>query len=218
MKRRDLVGLLGSAFALVGCWGGSSWRQKITVTVNTPHGEVKGSSVTSVLLQFAEDTWLAPGYAYQGGYSGEAVVVEVAEGKYLFALLDERLKTLAIKLFVSPQAAASPKKKDANAVESLRSSAVLPVGDYPLLVMFTNINDPKSVQEVKPGKLADRFGAGYSLKSITLEITDEAVTGGQAENVLTFLIQENPVFVDATKYPSGHPLRQLNRRSFKTGS
>lgn len=58
------------------------------------------------------------GVTYQGGYGGEAVVVEVSPGKYLFALLDQRLLTLALKVFLGPQAGASPKKADANKIES----------------------------------------------------------------------------------------------------
>lgn len=175
---------------LTGCWGGNSWHQKLTVTVATPQGDVSGSAVTAVSLQFPGDTILAPGAAYQGGYSGEAVAVEVAPGKYLFALLDERLTTLAIKVFVSAKAAASPLKQDAKAVEAVRERRELPPADYPLLVTFTDISDPKSVKQVKPGMLADIFGVGHSLKSITLEITDEAKTKGQATRILPWLNDE----------------------------
>jgi hypothetical protein len=176
-----------SAIGLSGCWGGNNWHQKLTVTVATPQGDVSGSAVTAVSLQFPGDTILAPGYAYQGGYSGEAVAVKVAPGKYLFALLDERLTTLAIKVFVSAKAGASPMKQDANAVEAVRERRALPPADYPLLVTFTDINDPKSVKEVKPAMLADIFGTGYSLKSVTLEITDEAKIKGQAARILPWL-------------------------------
>ncbi|MEO6202469.1 MAG: hypothetical protein ABIU05_13315 [Nitrospirales bacterium] len=63
----------------------------------------------------------------------------------------------------------------------------LPRQNYPLLVTFTDINDPKTVQQVDPGNLAATFGPGVSLKRITLEITDEPVTEGKLESVLGWL-------------------------------
>ncbi len=182
------MGLISSLLALTGCWGGNSWHQKITVTVSTPNGEVSGSAVTAVDFTLREDAlWTTTGTAYGAKYSGEAVVVELAPGKYLFALLDERLKTLALKVFINPYAAASPKKEDVDRVEATRASKPLSREDYPLLVTFTDINDPKSVKEVKPGKLSDAFGPGYSLSSITLEITDEQVTDGEIAKRLIWI-------------------------------
>ena len=97
------------------------------------------------------------------------------------------MKTLALKVFINPYAAASPKKEDVDRVEATRASKPLSREDYPLLVTFTDINDPKSVKEVKPGKLSDAFGPGYSLSSITLEITDEQVTDGEIAKRLIWI-------------------------------
>ena len=41
--------------------------------------------------------------------------------------------------------------------------------------------------EVKPESLAAAFGPGYSLKSITLEITDEEVTRGRVEKIIPWV-------------------------------
>ncbi|MEP3196791.1 MAG: hypothetical protein ABJO57_02900, partial [Lentilitoribacter sp.] len=46
---------------------------------------------------------------------------------------------------------------------------------------------PTSVKEVDPANLAATFGPGYSLQSITLEITDDPVTEGEVEKVLGWL-------------------------------
>jgi hypothetical protein len=176
MRRRDVIGLFGVALALAGCGRGNSWHQKLTVIVSTPNGDVSGSAVTRVELNFAEDSWLAPGYAYSGTISGEAVVVEIAPRRYVFAILEENQKLLALKTFISSTAAGSPRKQDANLIETLRSRKPIPFGDYPMLVTFTDINNPKTVKEVKPHEIVELFGAGYQLKSIDLEITDEPVS------------------------------------------
>jgi len=55
---------------------------------------------------------------------------------------------------------------------------------YPLLVTFTAITDPKTVQQVDLDNLAGTFGPGVLMKRITLEITDEPVTKGKIERVL----------------------------------
>jgi hypothetical protein len=203
MNRRNALGLIGSSLALTGCWGGISWRQKLTVTVQTPTGEVSGSSVSRAEMTFAEDAWLAPGYAYSGAFGGEATFVEVAPGKFLFALMTERMILMGLRNFIGPEAASSPKKKDILAMMEARSLVKLDPNDYfsPPLVTFTDITEPTTVREVKPDNLAAAFGPGFALKSMTLEITDEPVMKGEVKKVLPWfqLLESN---LDGTKHSS----------------
>lgn len=76
--------------------------------------------------------------------------------------------------------------KVAGRFETLRETREVPRNRYPLLVTFTDINDPTTVQRVDPKDLAATFGPGVSLKRITLEITDEKVTEGRVEAMLTW--------------------------------
>ena len=62
--------------------------------------------------------------------------------------------------------------------DGIRSPADVAEGDYPMLVTFTDIDDPKSVQRVDPANLAASFGPGIRLKRITVEVTDDDVTTG----------------------------------------
>jgi hypothetical protein len=212
------MGLIGSMLGLAGCGGGNSWHQKLIVTVNTPNGEVAGSSVSKVGISFAEDTWLAPVYAYSAGQTGEAVVVEVAPGKFLFALLNDRQRLLAFRVFFDDNAEASPNKKQAIEIQNSRKSADLQANQYPTLVTFTDINNPRTVKIVDPMRLSEAFGAGYSLKSITLEITDEAVTEGQVIKIARWLDHDDLLFIDWKKYPIDHPLQRINWQSFRLGN
>ena len=59
--------------------------QKLTVAVETPAGEVSGSSVSAVRWRKQWIQWDGMGWSYD--LTGEAVVVEVAPGRVLFALL-----------------------------------------------------------------------------------------------------------------------------------
>ncbi len=72
-------------------------------------------------------------------------------------------------------------------VEKRKKPLIVPQKLAPFLVTFADVNDPTSVKQVDPHDQAASFGEGYSLKSITLEITDEPVTRGRVEKVLGWL-------------------------------
>ena len=50
--------------------------------------------------------------------------------------------------------------------------------NYPQMVRFRDIRDPKSVEAVDTDDLAKSFGPGVTLKRITVQITDDPVTVG----------------------------------------
>ena len=182
---RSLVksALFVTILALTGCGTQVAWHQKLTVEVATPDGVKSGSSVVgysaTVGKQFASGNEIAQ------GLQGEATVVEVAPGKYLFALLGGA-EEIAVWTFYDRLP-----KNDAlamqQAVAAMREAGNVPPDRYPMLVTFADINDPKTVQEVKPDQFASIFGPGFSLKSITLEITDEPVIEGKVEKLLPWL-------------------------------
>ncbi|MVA97003.1 hypothetical protein GN330_07050 [Nitratireductor sp. CAU 1489] len=164
------------------------WRQKLVLEVETPTGVVSGGSVVAVEAG-TSPKW-APG-AGAGGLGsrmhGEASFVEVAPGRYLFALLGggDWEREVALTLFF-PEPAPSPLER-AERLETMREIRVLPRERYPLLVTFTDLADPTTVRRVDPDDLAATFGPGVALKRVTLEITEEAVTEGEVEKVLGWL-------------------------------
>jgi hypothetical protein len=186
-----------AALGLLACGKKSVWHRKITVIVSTLSGEVKGSSVQKETFTDNTGQWFASPEARGAGswLSGEAVVVEVAPGRYLFALLGTNPATIPVLL-----PGEAPVKVAPN-LSQLRNLSTLAASEYPALVTFTDINDPKSVKLVDPANLAATFGEGYNLKSITLEITDEGVTKGKTEQVLPWLktVTSN---LDGSKYSS----------------
>jgi hypothetical protein len=173
--------------------GRYSWRQKLTVTVETPAGEVSGSSVSAVSWRKQWFRWDGMGWSHD--LTGEAVVVEVAPGRYLFALL----KGAGTTEYMGSVAAASISGREGRVIDGAvfaevqgkrgPAAGVIPVpeGQYPMLVTFGDIADPASVWLVDPGDLAATFGPGMRLKAVTLEVTDEAVTEGVVEGILGWL-------------------------------
>jgi hypothetical protein len=173
--------------------GRYSWRQKLTVTVETPAGEVSESTVSAVSWRKHWLDWDGMGWSY--GLTGEAVVVEVTPGRYLFALL----KGAGTTEYMGSVAAASIAGREGRVLDEAlfsevrdrrdRASGVIAVPEYqyPMLVTFDDITKPETVREVDPEDLAAVFGEGVRLKAVTLEITREAVTEGRVEGVLGWI-------------------------------
>jgi hypothetical protein len=191
--RRTVISILLclSALCLGGCGKSYEWNQKLTVTVETPSGDVSGSAVTAISWNknFFSGGW--GGAAWHSQVKGEAVVVDLGGGRMLFALLShsgssDYIANLATRLVMDTTKRAWSTQAFAG-VRNLPKPAQVPPKLYPLLVTFADINDPKTVTKLDPANLAAAFGPGYALKGVTLEITDEAVTTGAVEKVLEWL-------------------------------
>jgi hypothetical protein len=211
--------LISSAFGIAACQQQPfEWNQKLTVAVDTPEGPKSGSAVTNIKVSVGKQ-WPS-GAGLVSKTTGEAVMVEVASGRYLFALLDaDATAGLAEAVWrgVLPKEQFDEPAKRYEALQNLRASRAVPEQIYPMLVTFGDLKDPRSVQLVDAKNLAASFGPGVTLKGLTLEITDEAVTKGEVGKVLGWLAEPNPIFIDWTKYPADHPLRRINKSSFKMG-
>lgn len=184
---------------LSGCNRSYDWHRKLTIIVDTPNGRVFGSSV--VREHFAEvgGWWSLPeSTRAEFGVVGEAAFVQVAPGKYLFALLSDNDARIAKPSSFHVFFPGSQPLEVASQFATLRQSRAVPVGQYPTLITFENLDYPTSVKLVDPANLTASFGDGYSLKALTLEITDEKVTDGAVENVLGWVrspkILQNPVW------------------------
>jgi hypothetical protein len=182
--------LLLAVLTLTGCEERYEWRQKITVTVETPAGDVSGASVSAVGWQ--EHSIRTDGMGWDYDVTGEAVVVEVTPGRWLFALL----KGAGTTEYMGSVAPASISGQEGRVIDAALFAEVrakrgraagpitVPEDQYPMLVTFADIADPASVELVDPTDLAASFGPGVRLKSVVLEVAEEPVTEGKVEGVL----------------------------------
>lgn len=210
MKKR-LVGFAIAAVVLALVWAVVtkdcySWRQKLTITVETPVGEVSASSVSAVSWRKQWFRWDGMGWSHD--LTGEAVVVEVTPGRYLFALL----KGAGTTEYMGSVAAASIAGREGRVIDGAlfgevqgrrgRAAGVIavPEGQYPMMVTFDDIAKPETVREMDPADLSAVFGEGVRLKAVTLEITEEAVTAGRVEGVLGWLDEIRPNQLDGQRY------------------
>ncbi|GJL62233.1 MAG: hypothetical protein NPIRA04_08870 [Nitrospirales bacterium] len=160
-----------------------SWHQKMTIEVNVG-GQLYASSSVVAMSGRRLPELLPEGRVRDLDMRGEAVVVDLPKNQYLFALLtyDAYLTGKVFHDLVG--GVVSQPEEWASEIDDVQEIREIHPKDYPLLVTFTDINDPKTVKEVDPDNLEAMFGPGVSLKRITLEITDEDVTEGKVEQVL----------------------------------
>jgi hypothetical protein len=171
--------------------GTESWNQRLTLVIETPEGEVRGLSVTEVIKTESSGSLVLPeARGVRSKVTGEAVVVEIAPGRFLFALLSgSNEEKRDATHWVYPAYQLSDAGSYGGAMMKLQSQphdtpVPLPPEGWPMLVTFDDITKPETVRRVDPEDLAAVFGEGVRLKAVTLEITDEAVTEGRVEGVL----------------------------------
>jgi hypothetical protein len=210
MRRRafQFGGLALAGTMLSGCWlfSGGEWKKKITVTVATPAGDVSGSVVR--WEKMTEDPVLSSSHSEE---RGEAVIVEISNGRYLFALIEAGKPDSALLYFPGEAPLESTGKLNRRIGESI----TVPPSMYPRFVTFDDINDPKTVKLVDPENLAATFGAGYALKGMVLEITDEPVTEGVVERLIPWINDLKGSISKDDDLPYGHILREMHDGLFR---
>lgn len=191
MKRTLLILLvlgLASFVTFRALFGGQtvSWHQRLTITVETPSGEVSGASVTEMVATSLPKTLPDAGVVDAQLY-GEAVVVEVLPNRYLFALLGGGLGWA--QAAYDKNQVGSVFEENMRFIVAQKGGPALPVPEesWPLLVTFDDVSDPRTVRQVEPDDLAASFGPGVRLKAVTLEITDDPVTEERVEALLGWL-------------------------------
>ena len=172
---RVILGLIASGLALVtsGCGGGNDQklRYKIIIEADTPSGIKTGFSVIETDMN-------KMGFTY-----GQAPYVDLGNGRYVFALLDNQFGTkpmyqIALDVLRYPELQPRLNTEKHLFVQAKHSNptGVVRREDYPMLVTFDDINDPKTVREVDPG----------SVQRITFQVVDqdEPLTVGLEEKLL----------------------------------
>lgn len=171
-----LTGFLAFIIVVVGWWKyeypSATWRYKLTILVETPDGIKTGAAVREV---YASEQPGFMGVSARTHYSvkGEAVVVDLGDGKYLFSIMDiDGSYLLVDKAFPF---------SEAHNIDHIRYYASLTgKRDMPLnstaFVTFKDINNQMTVKSVNPFNLEKSFGVGVKLKDVVIEMTDEPLT------------------------------------------
>lgn len=223
MARRGVLGLFAgvAVLSLAGCGSNSSsYRYRMTVEVETPQGIKSGSSVMEVRL--ARGMAIGDQSGVTSGVFGEAVVVDLPDGPLFvllqvpdagpplqdivpYALLGRRsdgpdgVMADGSKLgsaWFSEYRAELPRTRD--------NGPQVSSNNWPMMVRFRDINDPKSVERV------DSEAAG--VKRIVVETTSDDVTVGIEKQLVWlsalkggylhggFTSREAPLGLDGSKF------------------
>ena len=129
-------------------------------------------------------------------FKGEAAVVDLGNGRVLFALLrmaagtssDDHLAIMSLN--ATDPAYANNKKNRAQRIASgsrITSPAVVAPEDYPLIVTFGDMQGPTSVTRVKPDKPCRKLWPDVRLKRIVVEVTNDDVTTGNVLFIRDFV-------------------------------
>jgi len=167
-----------------------TWHQKLTVVVETPRGEITASSVTVAEWEMPPK-WFKIGDSGGGGgagtLKGEAVVLEVVPGRYLFVLLKGYSPETAVFVLADPPLRGYGReefKRGLDNLESTRGKREISRNFYPVFATIDDVTNPSSIKQVDPDHLEASFGPGVRLKSISLSVTEEHRTRGYVEAAL----------------------------------
>ena len=136
------------------------------------------------------------GNVWNAHVRGEAVAVDLEDRGTLFALLTGPAtpeaggrpgdffyphdpERLSLEAFGVDKIKTDVMTRDfLNEISKRRDTVDLPLDKLPMLVRFTNLSDPRSVERVDPNDLPASFGPGVRMVSATLAVTDDPVTTG----------------------------------------
>jgi surface antigen len=212
MNRRHFL-TLAALLPLAACNRDEHWHQRLTLVVETPSGPVTGHVVQRIDWQGATGLYKTATSGMDPSQTstrvtGEALALEVAPGRWLFALLKGDKGWQGEPGLNAGYVIAVPKGHHARSAEGVDDILAhpkdtpleLPPEAWPMLVTFDDITKSETVRRVDPADLAAVFGAGVALKAVTLEVTGEVVTDGRVEGVLGWLKNLWPNMLDGQRY------------------
>jgi hypothetical protein len=235
MQRRSFLALaLSTTAAQAGILSDTyRWRQKLTVNVDTPDGLKAGFAVSEITISLRNRRGNRT-----ASITGEATAVEVAPGKHLFALLSQMLyykpdEELTHELAERVWHDVLPPKRYARvgekmdvrkewgphyaAIPTLQGAREMPVELWPTFVVFADVKDPRSVKVIAPDDLASVFGPGFKIRSVTLEITKDAVTENGVSALLPWLAGLKDMLIPVPQKADNayRPQERVRRMNFK---
>ncbi len=243
MRRRGAVGglIFATIFILSGCGllstAYTTYRYRLTVEVDTPDGLRTGSNVIEVRGERNGPNVIDSPSLLLVHVRGEAVAVDLPNGKTLFALLrsDRSVEWAGLIMLIVNPISNRPNKNQGR--DNLHYSQMLankalivlprpasaidnqsdPKSIYPMLVHFSDIHNPKSIETVDPNNLGTTFGAGVKLRRITVQLTEDAVTTGIEKRLVALDILPGHGLDDNFKpTPSPTLAQKIGYRDFRT--
>ena len=189
-----MIAVIASSLLTTGCDSETLGRQlpphrfRFTAYVDTPDGVRVGSSVMEVQWNLPGKIWGTQGIS-TAVLKGQAVIVDLPRNQKLFVLLggDGDPDWISYNAY-GPYAVLPVERVDPREFPIRRSTYAhgRTVSNYPFLVRFRDLANPRTIEEVDPDALDKSFGSGVRLKALTVQATDADITRG-IETLLPWL-------------------------------
>ncbi|MFK5977639.1 MAG: hypothetical protein QM488_01975 [Rhizobiaceae bacterium] len=198
-------------------------RYQLSVEVETPTGTKTGIGVLESIIEY-QVQFLPNVPSSLTRIRGEAIPIDIGNGRYLFITLRQDSKRKGSRSAIglalanlSPSKVKYPESRMKDYWIRANNSPLrhLVPNQLPLLVTFTDINDPASLQRVEPDELEKYFGAGVRFGEVTLEIVNESVSSGRIEKTLAWWKNLSTPIGGDTKRNYGDPLYGLGKSYFR---
>ncbi|WP_299616031.1 hypothetical protein [uncultured Tateyamaria sp.] len=183
-----LVLLTALALSVAACSKTYDWKQRIRLVISTPDGEVIGEAVQSVEIVYYRKWAQINGFARDYSQKGEAVAVELGNGRYVFALL----AGASLAKEILPDLGKTSRWPDAfREIEALNGTGPHDLDFFGRtairLVTFGDVTDPSSIQVLQKGELSELIGPGFAVARLQIEITSDPITLGKIDKILPWL-------------------------------
>jgi hypothetical protein len=155
------------------------YRYRLTVEVLVDGQVRSGSSVIGVSIDKQPKIGSAPPQLSRA--YGDAVSVDLGQGRTLFALLSSGLDGNDINFpqnVVPTVFHVSLDDIEAENSSKLQGSRNIPKEYWPTFATFSDLNDPKTAKLVGPEQFAKVFGPDVRLTNVLIEMTSDPVTRG----------------------------------------
>ncbi len=209
-----------------------TFRYTLVAEAETPDGIRRGASNIEVSYQLYMN-FGGPGN-WKRRVTGEAVYVDLGEGKNFFVLLTRWYSGRGAQAtYENLEESLNPNmlpfavlglKLGGGGVAALCEQAAKLQGSppkdvrfalLPTLVSFGDLKDPNSARVIQPRSFSQEFGAGFNLKSVTLAITNDE-PHEQIERVLPWLPGKAIEWKDRVSLKNDDPLvKRLFYDAFK---
>jgi hypothetical protein len=156
-------------------------KYRLTINIETPNGIKTGTGVIAVY--HAKDGGILPGVGGGTGIKGDAIFVDLGEGRNLVALLArgehasyvDGMDDLAWRAFLAAGYSGPVQDNGFTSRQLLFSDVKNLTGTVPLtgvliptLVILKDVTDPRSIVEVREDNLAAVLGPGYKIQGVLL--------------------------------------------------
>ena len=217
--KKFLLWLIAIGAAAVLLWRGAVptyyWTQKHTIEVEIAGKVYSGSSIVDCYIQITPQI-LPESDSMSRGIRGEATVVELPDGRYLFGLITGACG-LPFALFKDKyySSGATPVQSGAPVMPKLRETREVPLDQpnlHPLFVVFSDIRDPNTIQQVTVDDFSNLFGEGARVLRINVEMNSKYAFSGKLEKILPWLNELKGQMLDGRSTTSIRATNELANR------